>query len=76
MGFYIVTIPDSSPALHNLTTTSDYGKDSSPTKGIVVLVVLAEEQGLEPRFCGPKPHVLPLDDSPLKFYLYLQYYHM
>ena len=25
---------------------------------------MAGEQGFEPRFCGPEPHVLPLDDSP------------
>ncbi len=23
-------------------------------------------QGFEPRFCGPEPHVLPLDDPPVK----------
>ena len=28
--------------------------------------ILAGEQGLEPRFSGPEPDVLPLDDSPLK----------
>ncbi len=25
---------------------------------------VAGEQGFEPRYCGPEPHVLPLDDSP------------
>ena len=25
----------------------------------------AGEQGFEPRYYGPEPHVLPLDDSPL-----------
>lgn len=27
--------------------------------------VKAGEQGLEPRYSGPKPDVLPLDDSPI-----------
>jgi hypothetical protein len=26
---------------------------------------LAGEQGFEPRYYGPEPHVLPLDDSPV-----------
>lgn len=26
---------------------------------------LAGEQGFEPRYYGPEPHVLPLDDSPI-----------
>jgi hypothetical protein len=26
---------------------------------------MAGGQGFEPRFCGPEPHVLPLDDPPV-----------
>ena len=29
----------------------------------------AGEQGLEPRYSGPKPDVLPLDDSPMCYHL-------
>ena len=28
---------------------------------------MAGEQGFEPRYYGPEPHVLPLDDSPFFF---------
>ena len=37
-------------------------KNARPKPG--VLIELAGVQGLEPRFYGPEPHVLPLDDTP------------
>jgi hypothetical protein len=41
-------------------------KDSRGKTLTINLVYLAGERGFEPLLYGPEPHVLPLDDSPLK----------
>ena len=33
---------------------------------LFMILALAGERGFEPLLYGPEPHVLPLDDSPLK----------